>query len=481
MPLLDLQADPYAGGSLVFSALAMPVVAIGGPSIFALKLVALLWSAAGLAAWTALVDRYWGRRAAHLFAFLFVFGPPLFVVYNLIAMGSHAEVVTLSGVQLLVGYRYLYGGARSTRALVAWSAVAGIATWFTYVSIVPFAVCVAIGLIGGALPPRRWPALAAGFAAGLTPWIATNFLSGGRGLDVVVRTFHSGSTAPGRSIGGYFEYLGYLVRTGIPLGLRFPDVLAPLTGDAARRLLLAHVYLAGYVLSWGVLLIGCMVAAGRRTRGVVSTLRELARACVELPLLIIFPLFVLLVAATDQVFLENELAPFLPFRLMVPFIPPVMVVLAVAVAHLGARWRRPAVLALALIGCAGTLSVLAAGSSERPRIAAHARELGAEAMGHLLYYKHGSSMPVLNQRVAAMPEELRPAAYEGIGFSVAYHYPAGAAVADIATTLTEVPPRYRGDAVFGARLALGPGMEQVPPVPPSERGRALLEAVSKVE
>jgi len=64
LPLLDLQADPYAGGSLVFSALAVPAVAIGGPSIFGLKLVALLWSAAGLAAWTALVDRYWGRRAA---------------------------------------------------------------------------------------------------------------------------------------------------------------------------------------------------------------------------------------------------------------------------------------------------------------------------------------------------------------------------------------------------------------------------------
>jgi hypothetical protein len=102
-------------------------------------------------------------------------------------------------------------------------------------------------------------------------------------------------------------------------------------------------------------------------------------------------------------------------------------------------------------------------------------------MGHLLYYKHGSAMPLLNQRVAAMPEELRPAAYEGIGFSVAYHYPEGAAVADIATVMMQVPPPYRDDAVRGVRIALGPGMEQVRAVPVSPRTRALLDAVESLD
>src|SRR6185295_11521763 len=45
VPLLDLQADPYAGGSLVMSLLTVPVVALVGPSIVGLKGVALVWSA----------------------------------------------------------------------------------------------------------------------------------------------------------------------------------------------------------------------------------------------------------------------------------------------------------------------------------------------------------------------------------------------------------------------------------------------------
>src|SRR5262249_53454761 len=150
----------------------------------------------GFVAWTALVDRWWGRRAAHLFAFLFVCGPPLLVVYNLIAMGSHAEVVTLAGLQLLLAYPCLYAETRSPATPFVWGIVAGFSTWFTYVGILPFAVCVAVGVLGGTLPPRRLAVLAAGFAVGFAPWIVTNVASGGRGLDVLARTFQAG-TAPG--------------------------------------------------------------------------------------------------------------------------------------------------------------------------------------------------------------------------------------------------------------------------------------------
>lgn len=481
LPLMDLQADPYAGGSLVFSALAVPVVAVAGPSIVGLKLVALLWSAVGLVAWTLLIDRFWGCRAAHVFAFLFVFAPPLFVVYNLIAMGSHAEVVTLGGIQLLLAYRYLYGGTRSTRALVAWAAVAGLGTWFTYVSILPFLVCVAVGLVAGALPPRRWPALAAGFLGGLAPWILTNLASGGRGLDVVFRTFHGGPAGGAHSLVAYREYLVYLLRTGIPLGLHFPDVVAPLSGAPPRRLLLALVYLALYAASWGVLIVSCLVGAWRRAAGLGARVRALAGACPELPLLLLFPAFTLLLAATDQVFLEHELVPFISFRLLVPLLPTVMFALAVAASRLGARWRWALVLALGLMGMAGTVQLLAAGSSDRPRIAIQARSLGAEAMGHLLYYKHGADMPLLAERIAAMPDELRSPAYQGIGFSLAYHYPESQPIAGFVATIVQAPSAFRADVVRGVRLALGPGMAQVNAVPVSARTHEMLAAVAALD
>ncbi len=480
-PLLDLQADPYAGGSLVVSLLTAPVVALVGPSLVGLKLVALLWSAAGFVAWTLLVDRYWGRRAAHVFAFLFVFAPPLFVTYNLIAMGSYAEIVTLGGIQLLLAYRYLYGEERSTPALMLWAAVAGLGTWYAYVSILPFAVCVVVGLVGGALPPRRWPALVAGFTIGLAPWILSNVESGGRGFDVVARTFRLRSSDRPRSPTFILVYLGYLVQTGIPLGLQYPEVFAPLTAGAPRRLLLARVYLGTYLLAWGMVLGRCLAAAWRGALTLGMRLRSIAATCPALPVLLLFPALVPILAVSDQVFLEHPLVPYLSFRVLVPFLPPVMVVLAIAAAALP-TWPRWATIAvLGLIGAAGTMHSLAPGSSARPRLEAQARTIGAVAAGHLLYYKHGADFPLLDKLTAAMPEELRGPTYEGVGFSVAYHYPDDLPLSGFVTVVRQAPPGFQADVVRGARLALGPGIEQVAPRPPSPRTAALLAAIASLD
>ena len=479
-PILDLQADTYQGGSLGTSILATPMVALVGPSIIGLKLLALLVSTLGFVSWTILVDRIWGRRVAHLFAFLFVFGPPIFVIYNLIAMGSHAEVVTLGGLQLLLAYGYLHGPTRSHAILVAWGVTAGFGTWFAYLSFLPFAVCVAVGLAAGALPARRSAMLAAAFLIGFSPWIVTNILSGGRGLEIVARTFHAGPSASPRLPGSYWPMLDYLVKTGLPLGLRFPEVWHRLTGGTARRLLLAHVYFGFYALAWGSLLAGAAVTAWRHGTGGATRARAFARRP-ELPLLLLFPIFVTLLAGSDHVFLEAERAPFLPFRVLVPLLPPVMVVLAVWTTRLPTTWRWPVTIALALIGFAGTAKVLAAGASERPRLAATARALGAEAAGHLLFYKHGTDMALLIERITAMPDELRGPAFAGVGFSLAYHLPPSASVDRFVELLRQVPPAWRPDAVRGVRLALGPGMEQVKPVPPSERTQAMLAAANSLD
>lgn len=471
-PLFDLQADPYAGGSLFFSLLTAPVVALVGPSLIGLKLVALAWSAVGFVAWTALVDRWWGRRAAHVFAFLFVTAPPLFVVYNLIAMGSHAEVVTLAGVQLLLAYRVLYG-ARTAPALVAWGVGTGASIWFTYVAALPFVVCVAIGLLTGALPPRAWPALAAGFLAGLSPWIAANAVSGGRGLEVVGTTLQVGRDS-GRSFGAVLEYLGYLVWTGVPLGLRYPDVFAAITGGAPRRLLLAHLYFAVYAGSVAVL-VWTMIARRARDRPGDGT------ATVELPLLALFPLFLVVLAASNQVFLEYDRVPFLSFRLLVPFLPVVMAVIAIALARVPPVIRSGALLLLGALGAASTVHVLQAGAAGRAEYVAGARVVGAHAAGHLLYYKHGPDLPLLRERVDAMPSELRASAWEGVGFSLAYHFPADRSPHELLGRLDAVPAEYRANAMHGMRLALGPGLPQVNPRPPMENTSALRNAVGSLD
>ena len=482
-PLLDLQADPYAGGSLVISTLAAPVVALVGPSVVGLKVVALLWSAIGFVAWVILVDRYWGRRAAHYFAFAFVFAPPLFVVYNLIAMGSHAEVVTLGGIQLLLAYRYLYGGERRTGALVLWAAVAGLGTWFTYVASLPFIVCLAVGLVGRALPPRRWPAVALGFVCGLGPWILTNIASGGRGLDVVARTFGAAPGGGPRSPRAYGAMVFHLLHKGVALGLQFRDAVVTVAGVSLHlpRWFFAHAYLALYAGSWIALVVSCVIATAARPARRSGWMAEMAGSRPEVPLLLLFPVFIVVVAGTDQIFLEHELVPFLSFRLLVPFLPAFIWALAVEASRLRPPWQRRMIVALAVLGVAGTAQVLAAGSGERPRLEAQARNLGAQAMGHLLFYKHGADMPLIAERIAAMPDELRPAAYEGLGFSVAYHYPESQPIAGFVAMIMQIAPPHRVDVVRGVRTALGPGMEQVKAVPSSPRTRAMLDAVETLD
>jgi hypothetical protein len=214
---------------------------------------------------------------------------------------------------------------------------------------------------------------------------------------------------------------------------------------------------------------------------VVTRLRAWVGASPELPLLALFPGFVLILAVSDQVFLEHELVPFLSFRLLVPFLPPVMAVQAIAAARLPARVRWSMVVVLALIGAAGTMHVLGGGAGERLRLSAQARTLGAQALGHLLYYKHEADVPLLTARIGVMPEELQASAWEGFGFSLAYHYPEGQPIEDFVRVIAEVPPRFLGAVVRGVRVALGPGMEQVKPLPPSPRTAALLASVASLD
>jgi len=482
-PFLDLQADPYAGGSLVISCLAVPLFAALGSSLTVLKWVALVWSATGFLAWLALVDRYVSRTAAHVFAMAFVLAPPIFVIYNLIAMGSHAEVVTLSGVQFLLAFRFIYAGRRSNLSLAAWGAFAGFSFWFTYVSVLAFAVALAVALLARALPPRRWIVLAAGFCCGFAPWIVYNFASGWSGVLVISNTFLTAQSAGGRGgPGAYVATLFDLVKAGMPVALRYHDLDLSAGPLAIRvpRAVPAYAYFAMFAAAW-------MHAVWRLAVDRTATpagrgwLVRVAASRPELALLMLYPLFTLMIAASNHGFNEHGLVPFLAFRILVPALPAVFFTLALTAARLSRPARAYAVAALAVLGGIATAQLVAAGSSERPRLEREARALGAEAMAHLLVYKHGSDLPLIAERVAAMSGDLRSSAYRGIGFSLAYHYPHDAAVGGLVDTIRAADPRYRRDLVDGVRMALGPGMEQVRPLPPSDRTRAILSAVDALD
>jgi hypothetical protein len=479
IPWTDLQADPYSGGSLVMAALAMPVVGVFGESVMALKWVALSWNAVGMACWLLLVDRYFGRKTAWFFGWAFLCAPPLFITYNLITMGSHAELVTLIGIQYLLAFRYIYGARRSVPCLLAWTAFAGASIWFGYVSSLALAGLLTIALATGALPVRRWPIAALGLGIGLTPWIVYNIVTAGSGLHVVVSTFSG--TGPGQSgVAAYTVKLAHLLVTGLPAGLGYHDVRRPLAalGVEVSRYVFAYPYFIGVAAAWVACVwrtgVGSALLRPSQLRACVSTHRELA-------ILLLLPIFVAVIAASNQIFDEriNRLSrvPFLTYRVLVPAFPAAFFAGALAASRLSPRWYRLAVLAVAGLGAIASAQVAVSGAQERPRIEREARALGANAAGQLLYYKHGVDMSLIAARIAALGEDLRAPAYRGVGFSLAYHQPASAPVADLLEDIRGADPRYRRDVLDGARLAVGRGMEQVAPLADSPRTQAVRAAL----
>ncbi len=474
IPWMDLQADPYAGGSLVLSLLATPLVAAGGGSVVGLKWLALLWAAAGLAAWLILVGRYFGTVAANVFAVCYVFAPPLFVIYNLVAMGSHAETLTLSAIQLLLVLAYVGDPDRSKLRLAAWLAFAGLSVWFTYTSALTLAVCAAFALAAGALPLRRWPLAAAALACGLAPWIAYNVLSGGATLPVVARTFSPAVTDPR----GYPFVVRDLLSYGLMIALQFGDLTAPGGGLRISRFGLANAYWAVCGLAW----LACVWRCGRRLAR-ERPLPATVASSPELPLLALFPLFVAIIAGSDHLYSELGLVPFFAFRVLVPALPAAFFAVPVAASRLP-RWACACVVCLlVLLGAAGTAQVISAGSASRPAVERDTAELGAKAMGHLLMVKHGNDVALFRKRIAALPEELRAPAYHGVGFSLAYFYGFGEGrpVAPLAGDLGAADPAYLGDVLAGIGDALGPGMPQVRALPGSERTRTIAHVAAKID
>ena len=457
IPVYDLQADPYAGGSLVMGLLVTPLVALGISSLFSLKFIALLWSAAGLFLWFRLIDAYFGRRAANLFSLCYIAAPPIFVTYNLIAMGSHAEIVTLSAAQFLLMLRYVRRTARR-RDLVAWMVVAGLSIWFTYVSALTLAVCAAYALAVGALPLRRWPLAAAALALGVAPWLVYNLQNPGAGLDVLHTAF-----APTYGLGrGRAGTLVHLVTAGIPMGLRFDLRLA------------GYVYYAGFLVAWTA---AALQLSSRRGQ----TVQAWALQRPELPLLALFPLFVIAITMSSHDFNERGLVSFLSFRILVPAMPAMFFALALSLSRLQRRWlANAAVTAILLWGTAAGLQLAGAGHEQRPRLEAAARATGAEAMGHLLVYKHGADMEHINSRVAAIDDkQLKAAAYRGVGFSLAYlhRFSVEREPEAIVDDLMAAPPGYRQDVKTGIMTALGSGLAQVRAVPPSPRTERMAKAI----
>jgi hypothetical protein len=479
IPLHDLQADPYNGGSLVFSALTAAAAPIAGASIATLKLVAVAWNALGLWMWLVVANRIGGRATAHALGLLWLFAPPVFLVFNVVGLGSHSDTITLAGLQWLLLLRLIDDPDRRPARVIAWAAAGGFAAWFGYASIISFGVGAAYAVAAGALPLRRWPQAAAAFAAGFLPWMMRAAVAGGA-LDVLAQTFAPG-TGQAR---GYFATLFDLVVHGVPAALYFRDIGIP--GDVKlSRDVFSYAYLAVYAVAWLSLVASLSSAARSTSTGSAPGARIAAalRRFPELPLLAVFPVFIATIAASTLELNDYGFVRWLTFRILVPALPSIFFAIALWTARAHAGVRSIALGVCVACGVVATGQILFDGHDVRALREAEARQDGAEAYGHLVVFKHGVD-PVFAARVEALPPELRERAYRGIGFSFAWLYGtrrAGVPASGLTKALLSVEPSRRAAAIEGARMALTTGLAQVAPLPPAPRRDELAAAIDLAE
>jgi 4-amino-4-deoxy-L-arabinose transferase-like glycosyltransferase len=330
VPFWDYLADHYSGGSLVVGLLAVPSFLLLGPSLFALRLIPILFALAVLLAWYAFMARNFDARAALFTAAFFALPPASYLDGSSLAMGFHTESMVFSAVAFLLLFEML---RREDRGL-GWPAglglTLGFGTWFCYTTL----VSVAIVLVWWFWHDRRFVvrtsfALFLGlFALGFAPWVPANVSHHFRGLEFL------------------WDGLGYDYVKGLPeTGWRIvktalwclPTMFVhdPVHGTRALGWPVVYSALFGAALLW--------VVSDDRRAGIATTpppARFFASACV---------VYVIVVSLTRyglEPYGSMYLAPMLPFFFCAA---------GLSLARLWKRegWSRAAaagVLAIAMIG-----------------------------------------------------------------------------------------------------------------------------------
>ena len=195
LPVLDYQYAHFFGGSLVVSIVAMPFVALFGPSILSVKLAPLVFNALAVALLFLILDRWASRRAAWIGGLSYAVASPGYSLLATTAFGSHVESNALVLACVYLALRmYDDDPPRPARAL-AFGALAGFAVYFGYIVLIALAAIALHRFLEdrGFVLRRSFGLVLVGFAVGLSPWLVYNLrhdFAGtkiyGRGVDTLL-------------------------------------------------------------------------------------------------------------------------------------------------------------------------------------------------------------------------------------------------------------------------------------------------------
>jgi hypothetical protein len=244
---LDYQYARFFGGSLVVELLAVPLFAVFGPRLWALKAVPVLFHLVAVLLTVMLLDRFATRRAAWIGGLLMALTPPGYTIVSTIAWGSHFESNTLA---LLTAYLFLdLSSAESGRGVrrLLLGAVMGFSIWFGYQCLVFVLAILALDLLRDrrSFVRPEMLAQAAGLAIGLVPWLVYNLRYDFTGLSIYGSSILA-HVRPAEGRAGPLSRLATLAFEGLPASFFFKGGLG-LSGLAWGAV--ASILLAGGTLA----------------------------------------------------------------------------------------------------------------------------------------------------------------------------------------------------------------------------------------
>ena len=195
--------------------LSAPLVALSGPSVFALRLPTFLLYILFLVLMYALVRRLFSPGLAALTVGLLSLGADRIVKNELIAGGGYPETAPMvAGLLLLTWWLATHPRPR-WYATAAWGLLLGLITWNHWLP-APFLVGAVIVLVtANVLDRRTGPAIIGGFLVGVSPLLIDNLQAGAQYNSISVflglNTFGSDAPLADRVVGG-----GWV---GLPMGM----------------------------------------------------------------------------------------------------------------------------------------------------------------------------------------------------------------------------------------------------------------------
>ena len=185
IPLIDYQYANYCGGSLVVSLMLAPMVAVLGPNIWTLRLLALAFHLVGLICIFCVLDRWASRRAAIFGGVLWALAAPGFVINTMVVWGTHVEsnIVGLCTLWLFMHIHSTENKVVLKRGLLG--LLQGLNVYIGYQAVLHLCMLVFFDLHPKRFPkPKALAAQLAGFAIGFSPWLWYNLRNNFAGLNI---------------------------------------------------------------------------------------------------------------------------------------------------------------------------------------------------------------------------------------------------------------------------------------------------------